>query len=160
MPPEAASYHPLGEIFRLVQFGMVLIALAVSGWSSGASALDVSELCGGFALFDNPETRVYRGKFEDNKGVTLDHVLVVAQTTDAGKALVFYIHGKQRKWNIKKSGCLPNIGQIDDDTLTLPRRNGKITYVFDDDGTASVKYVSRGHESVRSRCGDSGGFND
>ena len=127
---------------RLVQFGMVLIALTVSGWS-GASTLDVSELCGGFALFDNPETRVYRGKFEDDKGVTLDHVLVVTQTTDAGKALVFYIHGKQRKWNIKKSECIPRIGQIDDNTLTLRWSNIKVTYVFDNDGTASVKYVFR-----------------
>ena len=52
------------------------MALAVSGWSS-ASTLDVSKLCGGFELFENPETRVYRGQFEDQKGVTLDHVLVV-----------------------------------------------------------------------------------
>ena len=33
--------------------------------------------------------------------------------------------------------------EIDDDTLTLRWRNIKVTYVFDDDGTASVKYVSR-----------------
>ena len=127
---------------RLVQFGMVLIALTVSGWS-GASTLDVSELCGGFALFDNPETHAYRGKFEDNKGVTLDHVLVVAQITGAGKVLVFYINGKQRKWNIKKSGCFPRIGQIDGNTLTLRWSNIKVTYVFDNDGTASVKYDFR-----------------
>ena len=127
---------------RLARCGIALIALVVSGWSS-ASTLDVSRLCGGFELFGNPETRVYRGQFEDRKGVTLDHVLVVTQTTDAGKALVFYIHGKQPKWNIKKSGCSPRIGKIDDDTLTLWWRNIKVTYDFDDDGTASVKYVFR-----------------
>ena len=89
-------------------------------------------------------TRLNRGQFEDKKGVTLDHVLVITQTSDAGKALVFYIYGKQPKWRIKKSGCWPRIGMIDSDTLTLPWRNRiKVTYVFDDDGTASVKYVSK-----------------
>ena len=127
---------------RLARCGIAFIALTVSGWSS-ASTPDVSKLCGDFELFENPETRVYRGQFEDKKGVTLDHVLVVTQTTDAGKALVFYIYGKQPKWNIKKSGCSPRIGKIDDDTLTLRWRNIKVTYVFDDDGTASVKYVSK-----------------
>lgn len=128
---------------RLVTCGIAVVVLAASGWSS-ASTLDIFEVCGDFELFKNPETRVYRGQFEDKKGVTLDHVLVVTQTTDAGKALAFYIHGKQPKWNIKKSGCSPRIGMIDGDTLTLGlQRYIKVTYVFDDDGTASVKYVSR-----------------
>lgn len=128
---------------RLAACGTLLMLLAVSGWSS-ASDLDFSEVCGDFELFKNPQARIYRGQFEDRKGVTLDHVLVMTQTTDAGNALVFYVHGKQPKWNIGKSGCLPRIGRIDGDTLTLPWRYGiKITYDFDDDGTASVKYVSK-----------------
>lgn len=127
---------------RLVTCGIAFIALAMSGWSS-ASTLDISELCGDFELFKNPETRIYRGQFEDKQGVTLHHVLVITQTTHAGEALAFYIHGKQPKWKIKKSGCSPRIAMIDGDTLTLGWRYIKVTYVFDDDGTASVKYVSK-----------------
>ena len=127
---------------RLVTCGIALIALTASGWSN-ASTLNIPELCGDFELFENPETRMYRGQFEDKKGVTLDHVLVITQTTDTGKALAFYINGKQPKWRIKRSGCSPRIGMIDGNKLILRWRNVKVTYVFDDDGTASVKYVSK-----------------
>ena len=95
---------------RSVRYGIAIIALAVSGWSS-ASTLDVSELCGRFELLEDPEARAYRGQFEDRKGVALDHALIVIQVTDAGKALVFYVHGKQPKWNIRRPGCSPRIGK-------------------------------------------------
>lgn len=121
---------------------LALIFLGLVGWGS-VHALDVSDLCGDFRVFTAPETRIYRGEFE-SKGVTLDHVLVVAEVTDAGKALAFYVHGKQPKWRIKKAGCSPRIGIVEGDTLTLPRRNKiTVTYKFADDGTASVKYVSK-----------------
>ena len=48
---------------RLVSCGIVLIALAVSGWSN-ASTLDIPELCGGFDILNDAENRVYRGEFK------------------------------------------------------------------------------------------------
>ena len=77
------------------------------------------------------------------KKVTLDHVLVVTEITDTGKALVFYVHGEQPEWRIKKAGCWPSIGIMDGDTLTLLRRWRTVTYKFANDGTASVKHVSK-----------------
>ena len=126
-------------------FASMAIASIILLGSSSVRALDVPAICGDFEFFKNPETRVYRGQFEDGKGVTLDHVLIVAEVTDAGKALAFYVYGKQPKWKIKKPGCSPRIGSVDGDTLTLPLRRNRltVTYVFNDDGTASVKYVSK-----------------
>ena len=123
-------------------YASIVLASAVLLGSSNVRALDVSAICGDFKLFENTQTRVYRGQFE-KKGVTLDHVLIVAETTDTGKALAFYVYGKQPKWKIKKPGCSPRIGIVDGNTLTLPMRKLTVTYVFDDDGTASVEYVSK-----------------
>ena len=123
-------------------YASIVLASAVLLGSSNVHALDVSAICGDFELFENTETRVYRGQFE-KKGVTLDHVLVVAEVTDAGKALAFYVHGKQPKWNIDEPGCWPRLGIVDGNTLTLPLRKVTVTYVFDDDGAASVEYVSK-----------------
>ena len=121
---------------------LALVLVALTGWNV-VHALDVTTLCGDFAFFKDPQTRTYRGQFEKKK-VTLDHVLVVTEVTDAGKAMVFYVYGEQPKWRIKKAGCWPRIGIMDGDTLTLPRRNKvTVTYKFADDGTASVKYVSK-----------------
>ena len=88
---------------HLARLALGLASLA--GWSS-AYSLDVSELCADFDIFKDPDTRMYRGAFR-NEGVTLDHVLVVTEVTDEGKALVFYVHGKQSKWRIRKPGCSP-----------------------------------------------------
>ena len=68
--------------FRLVRYGIGLIALTLSGWSN-ASPLDISELCGGIELLKHPENRVYRGQFKDG-GVTLEHALVVTPITGVG----------------------------------------------------------------------------
>ena len=126
---------------------LALVLASLAGWSS-AYSLDVSELCADFNIFKDPETRIYRGAFE-KKGVTLDHVLVVAEVTDEGKALAFYVHGKQPKWRIKEPGCTPGIGIFEDDTLTFGVYKATVTYKFADDGTASVQYVpKRGRSST------------
>ena len=128
---------------KLLLFRLALVFLGLTGWNA-VHALDVTTICGDFELFKDPQTRMYRGQFK-KKGVTLDHVLVVTEVTDTGKAMVFYVYGKQPKWRIKKAGCSPRIGIVEGDTLTLFLRGNKrtVTYKFADDGTASVKYVSK-----------------
>jgi len=85
---------------------------------------------------------VYRGKWTGDDGSTLKSALVVTEVTDSGRALAFYVWGKQPAWRINKTGCDPKIGTMKGDTLTFKGR-ATITYEFGEDGKASAVYKTK-----------------
>ena len=133
---------------RLVFCGIASIALAVSGWSN-ASALDISELCGGFDILNDPENRVYRGEFK-SKGVTLETALVVTPVTSGNVTVVFYLWGEQPKWKISEAGCVPGLGGWKKDTLLVTTRRAKnnVKYKFSGD-EATATFKGRGGSTVK-----------
>ena len=136
---------------RLASVGIVLVAL--SGMSS-VLALDLPKLCGDFWIMKSPETRVYRGQFKA-QGVALETALIVTEVTDAGEALVFYVWGRQPRWGIDAPGCTVETGTFDGDTLTVRlQRRLTVTYVFDEDGKASVEYVRKRSGGTRRTRGE------
>ena len=128
---------------HLVSCAIALIALTASGWSY-ASPLNILELCGGHAIVNDPENRVYRGEYE-SRGSTLETALVITPVTASGATVVFYLWGVQPKWKIPEAGCRPAVAQQDGETMKLYMRGGKtrVTYEFSGD-EASVKYKRGG----------------
>ena len=91
---------------RLVSCAVALIALTASGWSN-ASPLNISELCGGFEILNDPENRVYRGEFK-SRGVTLETALVVTPVTTGNVTVVFYLWGNSRNGKSRKRAVFPD----------------------------------------------------
>ena len=135
---------------RLVSCGVALIALTASGWSN-ASPLNISELCGGFEILNNPENRVYRGEFK-SKGVTLETALVVTPVTSYDVTVVFYVWGAQPKWKISEADCHPSVATWKGDKLSLHTHRGKnrIIYKFSGD-EAAVTFKGRGGSTTKGK---------
>lgn len=135
---------------RLVFCGVALIALTASGWSN-ASPLNISDLCGGFEILNDPENRVYRGEFK-SKGVTLETALVVTPVTSSNVTVVFYLWGEQPKWKIPEAGCVPGLGGWKKDTLLVTTRRGKnnVKYKFSGD-EAAVTFKGRGGSTTKGK---------
>ena len=135
---------------RLVSCGVALVALTASGWSN-ASPLDISQLCGGFEILNDPENRVYRGEFK-SKGVTLETALVITPVTSSNVTVVFYVWGEQPKWKIAQAGCVPGLGGWKKDTLLVTTRRGKnnVKYKFSGD-EAAVTFKGRGGSTTKGK---------
>ena len=118
--------------------GIALFVLVASGWVS-AAPLNIPELCGA-EFVENPENRIYRGKFKNYRG-TLETALVITPIKDEGETVVFYLYGVEPKWNIELPGCVRAMGTEKGETLTLFLRGGsvRVTYKFSGD-EASAKY--------------------
>lgn len=123
--------------------GIALVVLTASGWCS-ADSLNIPALCGA-EFVDDPENRVYRGRFKNYRG-SLEHALVITPIkNDEGETVVFYLYGVEPKWDIDLPGCVRATGTEKGNTLIVRMRGGsiRVTYKFSGDD-ASVKYKRSG----------------
>ena len=107
--------------------------------------LNILELCRDEGYVDDPENRIWRGKFKANV-TRLETALVMTPMRDEeDNIVVFYLWGAQPKWDIDEAGCSRTTGTEKGNTLTLRLSGGKrVIYKFSGE-KASAKYKSGGH---------------
>ena len=83
----------------------------------------------------------YSGKYDEN---SRPHTLVIAERLDDGRALVFYVWGKQPDRDRGREGCTIRVARFTDDAVLLVKTSRRIvvTYRFDGD-TATVEWTRR-----------------
>ena len=136
---------------RLLSCAVIALSLLTVSGPSHANTLDLPELCGGFEILNDPDTRVYRGQSK-HRGVTLDTALVITPISNSGATVVFYAWDVQPKWDIDEPGCVPATAYWKKDAMTVYMNRGKIrvTYKFSDDDETSAKYTfKRGQVSSK-----------
>jgi hypothetical protein len=120
----------------------VLFVLAtVLVLTGSAHALDLESLCGDFATLKNPDTKIYRGKFEVTHPGPMpvrEAALVMVEITGTSNVLLF------QAGDTRGGGqyCLALLGSLEGQTLNVrsPFRGVTNTYTFDEEGGAFQKY--------------------
>ena len=122
----------------------LLILATLLVLSGSAHALELEKLCGDFAALQNPDTKVYRGEWQRTFPSNLDPLpvaLVVIETTKSDRVLLWHVI----KYRRGGERCHPLLGRTSGQRLDAqtPWRRTNLKYTFDEEGGATIEYVSR-----------------